>query len=1675
MAAAAASTRRPLKWALLVILIMTTFFLASFNATLRYIVDQRTELHEVNVMEASKKVAEKKAWEDASSSAKASSSGSGSSGNKGHWNKVKEAAMSNDGGKGTSLEEEMQRQHVQQGEEHAFQAKLALQKERDNPTFDKFKTTRRPLDGFGGPFDDRKDGVQSFSRQARAQDAPRGESSSAHYAKALRMLSTNFDQLKNSGNALPHPVHSGDYDQEIHKLEGRGDRFVKMDLPTTATVSQKNRKRSKSEGRRRRKRVENEVRESRRRQVFDGFYNNEDIDEDDELDYVLYVVEVIQNYINDWKDYVNEWLEDVLDYMHDIVGVELVEYQNGGDNEHQSGINDEQSDEIYSHGVHYEEDVLSWRETRVGSQLLWMYGKIGSLWSRGLNMNSKGAQPSSSSSDKRKRSLDDTNNNNTTLVLSKQDELAREGLFHLEKAAELGHAEAQRMVANSLASGILPISDHGLMHRLAKWQYHQSQSSQGNDSNDSNDNDSKHGNWTSILLQSTLQVPNDFSTNSQQLSRAILLYHLSAMDGNVESAMSLGYRHLYSAVGGALIGHLADDKSLSTGYHPVHGGVIGGGHGVGDAGGGGAGGATGGGGSSSHYGVLGTCPTAMAYYEAAAHGIMDELEGGPTKGKVNPPIDEHRLAEIYTHGGASVALDANNKPDELEEALQYYRMLASRSHSPEPQLDAAFTIANFYYNGYRGAKQDLRLAVKYYEICGDYNHWEGGGQAGLMHVWGIGMLPEERDLGKAYSYFAQGTPGGIDSCMERLRRKKRQNNKNNGAASEDGEVVLCDRHSVNGMGLLNLLGVEGLIDRDVNMARRWFEHGKDFGDAESSYNYAMMRLGWMVTEIEDVSHNAAEFLSSKSSESTATYGKQKTAFDTNYMSHRTTPADTTAIDEYAGPTASDYSAAIQEFGRASAKGHLQAKHKLGMLYAAGASIPNKGNRPTKAVAQSCINALRFYKSLVDVGHTISRRNRAAWKQYNAGDYESALRNYLSSAETGNEIGQVNAAFLLEQGYCLGMTTKACTHASIRFWRAAARQGNLEACLRVGDFYYYGRMKESRGLRGSKDSHVLPSSVKNDGETSTLYDREEYLSSLEAKAFYFIPGPYRWTRYVLYPEELFDLTRKWVSRSVHNLGHYLSSAKVSDAASDEVKTEIETPSPQSTCSDEAEGTCAAELDQNAENDDTIDDEEEYDHMAIAAQYYRKAAEEHKSARANFNLGFMHEWGLGLTQDFPLAKRHYDLAGGNDSSNMASVIALYAMDIHQNAVKFGMYLKEYARNYDLIAEDEILSSDEPLPAVDDDVENPSPPKPDDTATEMSRMTKEATEGAREIVKTTYSADTGESKTKTTGIYIPMEDVINDMYSSPNTSIKGHFPDLFEQGFEQLPWKTNLWKIIETDTEAPLKVARSMHDAGRYSAFISESDVSNDIRATLTLNVFSLNGGRICFYLFADVALPWLDFRFSVDSVNSFMFAQGTSKFPGIWVDVCFDIPPEKHTLEWSLAWPGYYEKAFKEDELAKHIEMTRHSPETPSGRVLLDNVRFFPFVYENFETGDFTLQKWRQNGDGAPWRISEENALGQYSAYAGPTSENPSGVSNLQLSVDLGYTGAMITFYVKTRTGERGHAGMLWFYIDGHKVRPWFGDNDKFQSYTHYINEGVHKLQWSFECKGDDPEAGAWLDE
>ena len=191
--------------------------------------------------------------------------------------------------------------------------------------------------------------------------------------------------------------------------------------------------------------------------------------------------------LNILLEFAQEWYEDTKEGMYETFGIELLYGDDvAGSGNAESSTSDGKgstttSSSTFGMGSQYEEDEFSFRDTRVGSQLIWMYDKVAGLWSRQRRNSLSSLQQANSNKNKKKVQDDDddaTDKRSTagtdssksqqgsSITLSKADELAREGLYHLEKSAHLGHSEAQRLVANSLASGILPLSDHGLMHRL---------------------------------------------------------------------------------------------------------------------------------------------------------------------------------------------------------------------------------------------------------------------------------------------------------------------------------------------------------------------------------------------------------------------------------------------------------------------------------------------------------------------------------------------------------------------------------------------------------------------------------------------------------------------------------------------------------------------------------------------------------------------------------------------------------------------------------------------------------------------------------------------------------------------------------------------------------------------------------------------------------------------------------------------------------------------------------------------------------------------------------------------------------------------------------------------------------------------------------------------------------
>jgi len=364
------------------------------------------------------------------------------------------------------------------------------------------------------------------------------------------------------------------------------------------------------------------------------------------------------------------------------------------------------------------------------------------------------------------------------------------------------------------------------------------------------------------------------------------------------------------------------------------------------------------------------------------------------------------------------------------------------------------------------------------------------------------------------------------------------------------------------------------------------------GNMDAYFNLAMMRLGWM----------------------NPYYG------ETFMFQNHAKKSDS---NEKSGPSRKDYIESSLLLKRAHEMGHVQAKHRLAMLYASGVELDG-----AIVIKKDCAKATALYKEVATtLGTSLSKRMRTAYKQFTTGDYESSSRNYLAAAETGSIVAQVNAAFLLERGHCLGMNRLNCMKASVRLWRAAAQQGDEEACLRVGDFYYYGRLRED-----ANSNRIIDVTTQRDADFSV--------------------SPIPWVRYILYPEDLILKLGTFIISSIRWMYDKLQS--------DRYSMTLNRLREDGFC-EESDGSCSRNEFQSLNSLS--------EHFETAIQYYRKAADDHESPRAYFNLAFMHEWGLGVSQDFTLAKRYYELAAKNKEAEgeLAVQIASICLSIHEFIVK------------------------------------------------------------------------------------------------------------------------------------------------------------------------------------------------------------------------------------------------------------------------------------------------------------------------------------------------------------------------------------------------------------------------
>lgn len=500
----------------------------------------------------------------------------------------------------------------------------------------------------------------------------------------------------------------------------------------------------------------------------------------------------------------------------------------------------------------------------------------------------------------------------------------------------------------------------------------------------------------------------------------------------------------------------------------------------------------------SGIGTIEDCGRAVEWYEAAADEAMSMFLSGPPGGQTLPQTAT-RLSDLdggVFGPGASVASTGINvvKPavkaglaqtagETWDDVLEYYIFNADRG-----ETDFAYKLGKIYYQG------------SIYSSAGGI----GSGSEG------VGRVPQ--DFHQAQFYFLQ--------IARQVWPRDPPNPLQHNASGYKAENIKQAGYAPKSAAYLGRMYLRGEgVKQDYAMAMMWFERGAEFEDREC---YNLLGIMWrdglvpgrqdMKTALVHITKAAGQELA----EAHVNLGKY------NY---------------YRG----EFKLAITYFEAAVRFGStFEAHFYLAKIHTLNMRIANED-----FAAGFCASAVSFFKLVAERGvwdDDLLADAEAAWYSGTERGKEIAILKWWVAAERGSEMAQNNLAYVLDQDRSmLRLTRFAPIEASndtallaLTQWTRSAAQRNIDALVKVGDYYYHGL--------GVPDE----------------------------------PEALRWEK--------------------------------------------------------------------------------------AAKYYQSAADTHFSALAMWNLGWMYENGIGVSQDFHLAKRHYDMAVETNSEAylpvLLSLVKLYA---------------------------------------------------------------------------------------------------------------------------------------------------------------------------------------------------------------------------------------------------------------------------------------------------------------------------------------------------------------------------------------------------------------------------------
>jgi SEL1 protein len=417
------------------------------------------------------------------------------------------------------------------------------------------------------------------------------------------------------------------------------------------------------------------------------------------------------------------------------------------------------------------------------------------------------------------------------------------------------------------------------------------------------------------------------------------------------------------------------------------------------------------------------CSLAVKNYRRVAQRAIEHLRSGPPGGTPLPKAS-HRIADdeggIYGEGASvsSSGFNARNHPTGGTEGA------------------AAFDDVIEWLN-VESKKGDKKATLNLGKI-----HYEG-------------VKSKAPDYPKAKTYFLQ---------VARQLWTASGRKKSDFTANDEKLAARAAGY----IGRMYLRG-EG-VSQDYSLARLWLGRGEEHGDAFAQHHLALMHLNGLGGE---KAFKLAASLFTK-------------AADQDYSPSQVRMA-ILFLDQGDPTTAHDYLQLAARHGNAEALYYIAEMTMAGM--STSLFTPN-------IQEQSCERATQLFKSVAEKAEGVISSLKEADDAYKSRDYELALIDNMLAAEQGFEVAQTNAAYIMDKlqrreriesdvlrnvwSYLSKWVPKTFTlpispYLALIYWTRAAKQMNVDALVKMGDYYLAGITTTSPAAPSSSPSISITAS------------------------------------------------------------------------------------------------------------------------------------------------------------------------------------------------------------------------------------------------------------------------------------------------------------------------------------------------------------------------------------------------------------------------------------------------------------------------------------------------------------------------------------------------------------------------------------------------------------------------